>query len=142
MSSGVQPAGDSALRVVGPTLSAAIVVAAIVAALYVTRIYYVYPRTDDAYVRANMIAVAPHVSGPIVQLPIVDNQYVKQGALLFVVDPRPYRAALDQLTAKLALTNLEIRAYTDAINAAEAEQKRREVLPERRVRTPQGRWRR
>jgi multidrug resistance efflux pump len=127
MSSGVQPGGDSALRVVGPTLSAAIMVAAIVAALYVTRIYYVYPRTDDAYVRANMIAVAPHVSGPIVQLPIVDNQYVKQGALLFVVDPRPYRAALDQLTAKLALTNLEIRAYTDAINAAEAEQKRREA---------------
>src|SRR5262249_13533569 len=95
--------------------------------VYVTRIYYVYPRTDDAFVRANMIAVAPHVSGPIVQLPIVDNQYVKQGDLLFVVDPRPYQATLDQLTAKLDLTNLEIKALNDAIRAAEAEQKRREA---------------
>ena len=118
---------DPALRIAGAVLSLAVVVAAIVAALYVTRIYYVYPRTDDAYVRANMIAVAPHVSGPIVQLPIVDNQYVKQGDLLFVVDPRPYQATLDQLTAKLQLTNLEIKAYTDAINAASAEQKRREA---------------
>lgn len=116
-----------ALRFAGHLISALIVVTTLLVGLYVARLYYIYPRTDDAYVRANMIAVAPHVSGPIVQLPIVDNQYVKQGALLFVVDPRPYRAALDQLTAKLALTNLEIRAYTDAINAAEAEQKRREA---------------
>jgi multidrug resistance efflux pump len=118
---------NPALRTLGAILSLAVIAAAIIAALFVTRIYYVYPRTDDAYVRANMIAVAPHVSGPIVRLPIVDNQYVKQGQLLFVVDPRPYQATLDQLTAKLQLTNLEIKAYTDAINAAEAEQKRREA---------------
>src|SRR5215813_13718947 len=99
---------NPALRFAGQLLSLAIIVAAVIAAVYVTRIYYVYPRTDDAFVRANMIAVAPHVSGPIVQLPIVDNQYVKQGDLLFVVDPRPYQATLDQLTAKLDLTNLEI----------------------------------
>jgi multidrug efflux system membrane fusion protein len=116
---------NPALRIIGAVLSFSIIGAAVVAALYVTRVYYVYPRTDDAYVRANMIAVAPHVSGPIVKLPIVDNQYVKQGDLLFVVDPRPYQAALDQLSAKLDLTNLEIKAYTDAISAAEAEQKRR-----------------
>ncbi|MGO9451113.1 MAG: biotin/lipoyl-binding protein [Candidatus Binataceae bacterium] len=118
---------NPALRVAGGVISLAIIAAAIVAGLYVTRIYYVYPRTDDAYVRANMIAVAPHVSGPIVQLPIVDNQYVKQGDLLFVVDPRPYQATLDQLSAQLDLTNLEIKAYSDAIGAAAAEQKRREA---------------
>jgi multidrug efflux system membrane fusion protein len=120
-------AADPALRVVGAVLSLAIIVAAVVAAVYVTRIYYVHPRTDDAYVRANMIAVAPHVSGPIVKLPIVDNQRVKQGDLLFVVDPRPYQAMLDQLTAKLDLTNLEIKAYSNSIRAAGAEQKRREA---------------
>jgi multidrug efflux system membrane fusion protein len=119
--------GERAMRAAGSLLSAVIVAAALAAALYVARIYYVYPRTDDAYVRANMIAVAPHVSGPIVKLPIVDNQYVKKGDLLFVVDPRPYQAALDELAAKLDLTDLEIKAYTDAIRAAEAEQKRREA---------------
>ncbi len=128
MTSGGEPAPPSpAMRAAGAIVSIAIIAGAIVAALYVTRIYYVYPRTDDAYVRANMIAVAPHVSGPIVKLPIVDNQHVKKGDLLFVVDPRPYQAALEELTAKLDLTNLEIKALTDAINAAEAEQKRREA---------------
>ena len=62
---------------------------------------YDEPRTDDAYVRANTIGIAPHVAGPIVELPIVDNQRVSAGDLLFVVDPRPYQAILDQARAQL-----------------------------------------
>jgi membrane fusion protein, multidrug efflux system len=110
-----------ALRLVGRVLSAAIVIATIVVGLYVARLYYIYPRTDDAYVRANWVGIAPHVSGPITKLPIVDNQYVKQGDLLFVVDPRPYQAALDAAVAKLQLTELDIRALEDSIRTAEAD---------------------
>ena len=55
-----------------------------------------HPRTDDASVRANFIEIAPEVSGRLVQLPVKDNQYVKQGAVLFVIDPRPYEYALQQ----------------------------------------------
>jgi multidrug resistance efflux pump len=95
-----------------------IVVGAIVLGTYVTHLYYVYPRTDDAFVRANIIGVAPHVSGPIVEMPIQDNQHVKQGQLLFVVDPRPYQSAVDKAEADLALTNLQISALGDAIHAA------------------------
>ena len=76
---------STSLRIAGHVLSAAIVVATIIVGLYVARLYYLYPRTDDAYVRANSVGIAPHVSGPITELPIVDNQYVKQGAMLFVV---------------------------------------------------------
>ena len=115
------------LRAVGLLVSAAIVVAAVVALLYVTRQYYVYPRTDDAYVRANTIGIAPHVSGPIVELPVVDNQLVRKGDLLFEVDPRPYQDTLDKLEAQLKLTLLDIDAYENAIHAAGAEQKRREA---------------
>ncbi len=111
-----------ALRFVGHLLSAAIVIAAIVVGLYVARLYYIYPRTDDAYVRANSVGIAPHVSGPITELPIVDNQYVKQGDLLFIVDPRPYQAALDAATAKLELTELDIKALEDAIRTAQSDQ--------------------
>jgi multidrug efflux system membrane fusion protein len=110
-----------ALRLVGRLLSAAIVIATIVIGLYIARLYYIYPRTDDAYVRANWVGIAPHVSGPITKLPIVDNQYVKQGDLLFVVDPRPYQAALDAAVAKLQLTELDIRALEDSIRTAEAD---------------------
>ncbi|HVA81091.1 MAG TPA: biotin/lipoyl-binding protein [Candidatus Binataceae bacterium] len=120
-------ADNPALKILGRLLSIGIIAAAAVAALFVTRLYYIYPRTDDAYVRANLIGVAPHVSGPIVKLPIVDNQHVRKGALLFIVDPRPYQAALDALVAKLQLTDLRIKGLTDAIGAAQAEQKRREA---------------
>ena len=115
------------LRFAGHLLSAAIVIATIIVGLYVARLYYLYPRTDDAYVRANWVGIAPHVSGPITELPIVDNQYVKQGDLLFVVDPRPYQAALDAATAKLQLTELDIRALEDAIRTAKSDQVRLEA---------------
>jgi multidrug resistance efflux pump len=110
------------LHVTGRIIGLAIVLGAVVAGLYVLRLYYVYPRTDDAYVRANVVGIAPHVNGPIVELPIHDNQHLAKGALLFVVDPRPYQAALDRAEADLALTNLQIDALQDAIRSAEARQ--------------------
>jgi multidrug resistance efflux pump len=109
-----------ALRIAGRVLGAAIVIAAVAAGIYVYRAVYVHPRTDDAYVRANYIGIAPHVSGPIVELPIVDNQRVVTGQLLFVVDPRPYQSVLDAAKARFELTNLEIQGYEDAVAAAEA----------------------
>lgn len=126
----MEPAQETArdhllVRLAGRVLGLAIIVSAAVAAIYVGRLYYLYPRTDDAYVRANSVGIAPHVSGPMVKLPISDNQHVKQGDLLFVVDPRPYQSALDTAEARLDLTNLEIKALQHAISAAQAEQTRR-----------------
>lgn len=51
--------------------------------IYVYRLNFVNSHTDDAAVRANIAGIAPH-SGPIVELPVVDNQRVKEGDLLFV----------------------------------------------------------
>jgi membrane fusion protein, multidrug efflux system len=115
------------LRFAGHLLSVAIVIATIIVSIYVARLYYLYPRTDDAYVRANMVGIAPHVSGPITELPIVDNQYVKQGDLLFIVDPRPYQSALDAAVARLQLTELNIKALEDAIRTAKSDQVRLEA---------------
>jgi membrane fusion protein, multidrug efflux system len=116
-------ADDSlARRAIGRVLGIFIVAAAILVGLYVLRLYYIYPRTDDAYVRANVVGVAPHVSGPIVELPIHDNQHVPEGALLFVVDPRPYQASLERAQAQLALTNLQIDALEAAIQSAQSRQ--------------------
>jgi multidrug efflux system membrane fusion protein len=116
------PQDDLAARIAGRVIGALIVAGAIVLGIYIAHLYYVYPRTDDAYVRANVVGVAPHVSGPITELPVQDNQHVKQGDLLFVVDPRPYRSAADKAEADLALTNLEISGLNDAIRAARARQ--------------------
>lgn len=67
--------------------------------------YFAYHDTysSDSYVSANVINIASLVSGPITQLHIIDNQNVKQGQALITIDERPYRYALNQATANLAL---------------------------------------
>jgi membrane fusion protein, multidrug efflux system len=63
------------------------------------------PSTDDAYVYADTINVVPEVSGRIIELPVRDNQAVRQGDLLLRIDPRPYQAALNQARARLDTLN-------------------------------------
>ena len=92
-----------------------IVVLALVAALLLYSRYLTKPWTRDAYVRANVIGVAPRVAGPIIEIPIKDNQPVKKGDLLFRIDPRTFEAALEQAKGLLAqteakLTDLEANA--------------------------------
>jgi membrane fusion protein, multidrug efflux system len=107
-------------RIAGAIFAAVMYVATIVLAVYITRIYFIFPQTDDAYVRANTVGIAPHVSGPIMDLPIRDNQRVRKGDLLFVVDPRPYEADLAAAEANLVLTDLQISAFDNSIAAAKA----------------------
>jgi multidrug resistance efflux pump len=84
-----------------------VVLALIVALLLYTR-YLTKPWTRDAYVRANVVGVAPRIAGPIVQIPVKDNQAVKKGDLLFQIDPRTFQAALDQAKGVLAQTQAKL----------------------------------
>jgi membrane fusion protein, multidrug efflux system len=115
------------VRTVGRALSGTLVLAALVLAWFIYKLYYANPRTDDAYVHANTASLAAHVSGQIMKLPIRDNQRVDKGKLLFVVDPRPYKLALDTARTKLNLTEIEIRTLGDTINSAEAQLAERKV---------------
>ena len=63
--------------------------------------YLFQPWTRDGHVRAQIIKITPRVSGPIVDLPIHDNQKVQKGDLLFRIDPRTYELAIEQAEAKL-----------------------------------------
>jgi multidrug efflux system membrane fusion protein len=115
------------LRLVGRVLGILFVVGAVAVSAVVWRLTDVYPRTDDAAVRANIVGIAPHVGGPIVELHVVDNQKVRAGDLLFVIDPRPFEARLERARAELALTRKEVEAQERAIAAAAAEIGRREA---------------
>jgi membrane fusion protein, multidrug efflux system len=75
------------------------------------------PRTDDAEVFANFIGMAPQVDGPIMRLPIRDNQYVKAGDLLFVVEERPYRYALERALSQQATLEGQIEDRRRSINS-------------------------
>ena len=63
------------------------------------------PWTRDGQVRASIVQIAPRVSGPIVSLPIRDNQFVSAGQVLFEIDPRTFEASLDQALAELDETD-------------------------------------
>lgn len=104
----------------GRLLSAVAILSAVLLGFATWHVYYTRPRTDNAYVRADTVAIAPQVSGTLVELPIADNQPVKQGDLLFVVDPRLYESALREAQAKLSLTRVEIRSLQDTVRTAEA----------------------
>jgi len=79
-----------------------VVVAIAVAAAYVLyHRYSVTPWTRDGQVRANIVGIAPRVAGPIIQIPIIDNQPIKKGQLLFEIDPSTFQAAVDNASAKV-----------------------------------------
>ena len=117
----------SARRIVGRAIGAVIVLGAVVASVYAYRLNFVNPRTDDAAVRANVVGIAPQVSGPIVELRVVDNQPVKRGDLLFALDCRPYEARLARARADLALALKEVDAQRKSIASAASEIGRREA---------------
>ena len=82
--------------------------------------YVVNPWTRDGQVQAVVIQIAPRVSGPIVDLPIKDNQFVKAGDVLFQIDPRTFEVALEQARAELAETGNTYNALGEQVAAAEA----------------------
>jgi multidrug resistance efflux pump len=109
---------ETALRRIGRALGAVIVLGAIVTSLWAWWLTYRHPRTDDAAVRANVVGIAPHVSGTIIDLRVVDNQLVHANDLLFVIDERPYAARLEASRAALSLAEADLAAQRDAIGAA------------------------
>jgi multidrug resistance efflux pump len=102
----------------------AIIVAVLVVVVLLTipllRHYDEYPTTDDAYVDADIIGIVAQVAGPIVDLPILDNQAVAAGDLLFRIDPRPFEIQVAGTRAQLDQTGQDVTALTDEVTSAEA----------------------
>ena len=89
-------------RALGRSISVAAVVGAILVGLLSIQQMVENPRTDDAEVFANFIAMAPIVSGPVMKINVKDNQYVKQGQMMLDIDERPYAYALEQARSEQA----------------------------------------
>jgi len=82
--------------------------------------YITNPWTRNGQVRAQVIQITPRVSGPLVKLPVADNQFVKAGDLLFEIDQRTFEAALEQARAEFDDTRDEIQALEKQVAAAQA----------------------
>jgi RND family efflux transporter MFP subunit len=64
-------------------------------------------------VRAEIVNVAPDVSGAVVDLPVKDNQMVRKGDLLMQIDPSHYEIAVEQAQAAVAARKAELQMRRD-----------------------------
>jgi multidrug resistance efflux pump len=126
---------------VGQILLTLIVV--VVAALVLWKLvaYYMFaPWTRDGHVRADVIQVAPDISGLISSVEVVDNQQVKQGQVLFVIDQARYTLALRQAqaTAQQRRATLDQARREDARNRKLGNLVAAEIAEESRSRVEAG----
>lgn len=85
--------------------------------------YQVEPITRDGKVRADMVPVAADVGGLVSEVRVADNQAVRKGDVLFVIDRPRYRLAVEQAEANLvnARTALAQAVREDRRNRAMAD---------------------
>ena len=95
-------------RIVRVAVTLAVVAAAVAAGLRLWDHYELEPWTRDGRVRANVVQIAPDVSGLVTAVPVQDNQPVAAGALLFEVDRARYALALRQAEAALLATRVAL----------------------------------
>ncbi|EGQ7940582.1 HlyD family secretion protein [Vibrio vulnificus] len=83
-----------------------------------------HPSTEDAYVRAKILSVAPQVQGQVVTVEAKDFQAVNKGDLLLKIDARPYLLAVKQAKAayQLAVQQHDVadKQVTEAVAGLDA----------------------
>jgi membrane fusion protein (multidrug efflux system) len=77
--------------------------------------------TDDAYITNDVYWVNPRINGTIKEVFIKDNEYVKKGQILAVIDQKPYKIALEKAKANVSLYRAKIKEAKAAIEAAKAD---------------------
>jgi membrane fusion protein, multidrug efflux system len=112
-------------RSLGVLVSLIALISVVVTGVLVARRTDQRPSTHDAYIQAYIVNMAPEVSGHIIELNVLDNQQVKEGEVLFQIDPKPFqlrvdqaRAAVQGLEAQVALTTSEVASQTSGAEAA------------------------
>jgi multidrug resistance efflux pump len=84
-------------------------------------LYMGTPWTRDATVRAYVAIIAPEVAGRIVELPVVDNKYVRKGDVLMVIDPTNYRIAVDQAEAAVQQAQASVQGIDAQMTVQQAQ---------------------
>jgi multidrug efflux system membrane fusion protein len=114
------PEEGNSRKLVGRWLGVGIVATTAVLGLIVLYKTTHHPRTDDATVLANYIGIAPQVEGPLVRLPIQDNQLVRKGELLFEIDDRTFQYAFEKALSEQAALEGQIVDETRRIAALQS----------------------
>lgn len=89
-----------------------------------------FPSTDNAYIGANIVQVAPQITGPIQKIYVNNFDEVKKGQALFDIDPATFKVALDRATSNLEIAKQSIYAQKKEIlsEKAQVQQKESELI--------------
>ncbi len=101
-------------------LTLILLLAALLAAYFVYNRWTHRPWTRDGQVRAEIVKIAPRVSGYIVEVAVKDNQFVRKGELLFRIDPSAYQLAVDTAQVQLQQAREGVAALEAEVKAAQA----------------------
>ena len=80
-----------------------------------------FEETENAYVKAHIVAISADVSGRVVEVLVKDNQAVAAGALLFRIDPAPFELAVARAEAQMAVVRTEVEGQRGEYRVARAE---------------------
>lgn len=110
---------------IGRLVAVVSIIAAVAIGAYTLELLSRQPRTNDGYLFADRVGLAPDVSGRIVALNVRDNQRVARGDLLVQIDPEPFelhlrqaRAQVAALRAQIDLTTRQVASQTFGADAA------------------------
>ncbi|SAI59647.1 HlyD family secretion protein [Bordetella ansorpii] len=144
---------SSASSLLKPAAKAALTLLAVAAAVILVtalwRAYVLAPWTRDGRVSAQIVGIAPEINGTVIEVPLMDDQYVERGDVLYRIDPERFELAVAQAEAQLAAATAalsqkrddaqrrkgmdglvpreDIHHATQAVAIAEAEQRRARV---------------
>src|SRR4029077_4277387 len=90
------------IRIVPVLITLVVVAVAAAFGWAMWKTYMETPRTRAGVVRTDVVTMAPEVAGRIVELPVVDNQFVHKGDVLLAIDPTNYKIAFQLADAAVA----------------------------------------
>jgi membrane fusion protein (multidrug efflux system) len=82
-----------------------------------------YASTDDAYVQAARVEISSNVSARVIEVDVHDNQAVQAGDVLFRLDPRPFKIAIQDAEAQLAGARLRMQGLEASYRQRQADEK-------------------
>jgi membrane fusion protein, multidrug efflux system len=80
-----------------------------------------YVTTENAYVKSDIVTISTDIDGRVVSVEVTENQLVRQGDVLFRIDPEPFQIALDMADANILTVRHDIEASRAEFRQIEAE---------------------
>jgi membrane fusion protein (multidrug efflux system) len=80
-----------------------------------------YVTTENAYVKSDIVTISPDIDGRVVSVEVTENQLVRQGDVLFRIDPEPFQIGLDMADANVLTVRHDIEASRAEFRQIEAE---------------------